>query len=330
MRRRHFILGTAGMAGAGLILPGATGRALAQGAQQVTYLLPAPAFLPAFGPWMLAQARGYYADSGLDVSFQTAQGGVDVATQVGAGNAVIGGAIGDTPVIVRANRIPVRAVAVLGGRSLTQITAMADSRITGPADLAGKTVTTLSYQDTTYYALLAALASVGLTRDDVNIQAAGPAGVWQLFLAGEADAMAAVPDWIGLVQAQGHAVNIMPVEDYAPSMAQAILSSDEAIAEQPEVVGALVRATLQGLSDIMEDPAGAAVDYAAHIAQHADNVAGIEHVFRLYGEYVYPGQQVLGAMDPDRLSQVQDFYVDQQIVRRRTPLEELYTNQFVG
>ena len=65
-------------------------------AEKITYLLPAPAFLPAFGPWMLAKARGYYADEGLDVTFQTAKGGVDVAKQVGAGNAPIGGGIGDT------------------------------------------------------------------------------------------------------------------------------------------------------------------------------------------------------------------------------------------
>ena len=102
---------------------------VASAAEKVNYLLPAPAFLPAFGPWMLAQARGYYAEEGLEVTFQTAKGGVDVAKQVGAGNAPIGGGIGDTPIIVRANGIPVKAVAVLGGRSLTQIVANAGSGI---------------------------------------------------------------------------------------------------------------------------------------------------------------------------------------------------------
>ena len=53
-------------------------------------------------------------------------------------------------------------------------------------------------------------------------------------------------------------------------------------------------------------------------------------MFRLYGEYVYPGQEVLGAMDPERLAQVQDFYVEQEIVRRPTAIDELYTNTFVG
>ena len=43
----------------------------AQALQEVTYLLPAPGTLPAFGPWMLAQAKGYYEQEGLKVSFVT-------------------------------------------------------------------------------------------------------------------------------------------------------------------------------------------------------------------------------------------------------------------
>ncbi|MCP4327933.1 MAG: ABC transporter substrate-binding protein [Alphaproteobacteria bacterium] len=301
----------------------------AQEPQKVNYLLPAPPFLPAFGPWMLAQARGYYADEGLEVEFLAAKGGVDVAKQVGAGNAVVGGAIGDTPIIVRANGIPVKSVALLGGRSLTQLVAREGSGITGPAALKDRIVTTMSYQDTTYYALLGALASVGLTKDNVDIQGAGPAGVWKLFIAGESDAMSAVPDWIGIAQGQGVKVKIMPVEDYFKSMAQAILASDETIQNQPELIGKLVRATLHGMKDIMDDPAGAAVGYVKAMPQHAGKEKAMEAVFRLYNEYVYPGQEKLGAMDPERLASVQDFYFDQGIVRSKSEIGDLYTNEFI-
>ena len=119
---------------------------IAEAQQKVTYLLPAPAFLPAFGPWMLAKGKGYYAAEGLDVEFLTARGGVDVAKQVGAGNAIIGGGIGDTPLIVRANGIPVKAVAVLGGGSLMILATSKDAGITKLQDLKGRTVTTMSYQ----------------------------------------------------------------------------------------------------------------------------------------------------------------------------------------
>ena len=71
--------------------------------------------LPAFAPWIIAKEKGYYQAQDLDLTFIAAKGGVDVAKQIGAGNALVGGAIGDTPIIVRPNGIPVRTVAVLGG-----------------------------------------------------------------------------------------------------------------------------------------------------------------------------------------------------------------------
>ncbi len=298
-------------------------------AEKVTYLLPAIASLPAFGPWMLAKQRGYYGAEGLDVEFQTAQGGVDVAKQVGLGNAAIGGAIGDTPIIVRANGIPVKAVAVLGSGSLTQLVVPADSAIKGPGDLKGHKVSVMSYQDTTFYSLLGMLSSAGLTRNDVEAQAAGPVNVWQLFLAGQVSAMAAVPDWIGIVQDQGRTVRIVPSGNYFPSMAQAILASDELIEQRPELVGKLVRATLKGMRDIMSDPDGAAVDYVKEVKGHQGKEASIARVFKLYNEYVYAGQAQPGAIDAGRLAEVQDFYVKQGIVRRASRLEDLYTNAFV-
>ena len=297
--------------------------------QKVTYLLPAPAFLPAFGPWMLAKGKGYYAAEGLEVEFKTARGGVDVAKQVGAGNAVIGGGIGDTPLIVRANGIPVKAVAVLGGGSLTILATDKDAGIDGLEDLKGRTVTTMSYQDTTFYALLGMLASVGLTRNDIDAQAAGPANTWKLFIAGEADAMAAVPDWIAIANAQGKNMNLFPADDHFRSMAQAIIAADDTIAEQPELIGKLVRATLKGMKDIMADPAAAAVDYVQAVPQHAGKEKAMEAVFRLYNQYVYPGQATVGIMDEARLASLQDFYVKEGIVRQAVPVKDLYTNQFV-
>jgi NitT/TauT family transport system substrate-binding protein len=331
MKQRKFLkIATAAMIGMAAILAAPVNSARAADAEKITYLLPAPPFLPAFGPWMLAKARGYYKAEGLEVTFRAARGGVDVAKQVGAGNAVIGGGIGDTPIIVRANGIPIKAVAVLGGQSLTQLVALKGSGINGPKDMKGKTITTLSYQDTTYYALLGALSSAGLTKDDVKIQGAGPRGVWQLFIAGKADAMVGVPDWIGLAYAAGKKLTIMPVDKYFPSMAQAILASDDTIAKRPELIGKLVRATLKGLKDIMTDPASAAVDYVKAVPQHKGKEKAMESVFRLYNKYVYPGQKTLGAMDPDRLKKVRDFYVSQGIVRKSTPLNDLYTNAFVS
>ena len=304
--------------------------AKAQALQEITYLLPAPSTLPAFGPWMIAQAKGYYAAEGLDVKFVTGRGGVDVAKQVGAGNAVIGGAIGDTPIIARAQGIPVKAVAVLGAGSLTQLVTHKDEKIESPRELKGKTVTVLAYTDTTYYALLGMLSKVGLTKNDVNIQAAGPAGVWQQFAAKKAVGMAGVPDWTVSSLEAGAQVDILPADVYFKSMAQAILASDETIQKNPQLIQKLVRATIKGMKDIMADPKAATAVYVAHVPAHKGKEASILKAFEMYNQYVYAKQKVPGQMDEERLNELQKFYVDNGVVPKATPLKDLSTNQFVA
>src|SRR5580692_3398618 len=178
--------------------------------ESVTYLFPAPPLLPAFGPLQIAKGKGYFADAGLDVNFAIGRGGVDVAKQVGAGNAQFGGMVGDSPIIVRGNGVPVKVVAVFGGKGFMQTVVRADSGIEKPADLKGKTITVMSYQDTTFYALLGLLASAGLKQDDVNIQSAGPTGVWQSVADGASAGMAGIPEWIAPVEAAGVKVKIIP------------------------------------------------------------------------------------------------------------------------
>ena len=307
------------------------GMACAAQAQptKVTYLLPAPPNTPAFAPWIIAKEKGYYAAQDLDLTFIAAKGGVDVAKQIGAGNALIGGAIGDTPIVVRANGIPVRAVAVLGDGGVTMIATNAKDNINRISDLKGKTMTVMSYSDTTYYALLASLRKAGLGKNDVNIQAAGPSGVWQLFSANKAQAMAGVPDWVVTAEEAGVQIKLIPQDQIFESMAQAILASDDAIKNQPQIVRGVVQGTLQGMRDIIQDPRAAAVTFAKAVPAYAGKEDLLEKIFKLYVEHVYANQAVLGHIDPQHLDKVLQFYVSEGIVTQATPLEELFTNQFV-
>ena len=297
--------------------------------QEVDYLLPAPSTLPAFAPWKLAEAKGYYEQENLKVNFITARGGVDVAKQIGSGNAMVGGAIGDTPLIVRANRIPVKAVAVLGAGSLTVVAIGDDTGIKEVADLKGKTVTVMSYSDTTYYALLATLQKAGLSKNDLDIQAAGPAGVWKLFASGDADAMAGAPDWVVSARDGGRQSSLIAEDKMFQSMAQAILASDDAIENHPDIVQGVVTATLKGMRDIMADPEEAAKDYAEAVPSFKGREDYLVRAFTLFNERVYKNQKMAGLIDEERLAGVADFYLKEGIVKREVPLNELFTNEFV-
>jgi len=235
--------------------------------EKITYLFPAPPLLPAFGPIQLAKGKGYFSQAGLDVSFAIGRGGVDVAKEVGAGNAPLGGIVADGPILVRQNGVPIKIVAVFGGKGFMQLVVREDANIQKPADLKGKTSTVMSYQDTTFYALLGLLASAGLTQDDVEIQAAGPVGVWQMVATGRSAGMAGVPDWIPPLRAAGVPVRVLPTDEFFPHMAQGIGASDQIIKDKPDMVHAFVKAALHGMKDIMDDPAAAADDFVKFVPE---------------------------------------------------------------
>jgi NitT/TauT family transport system substrate-binding protein len=298
-------------------------------AESVTYLFPAPPMLPAFGPIQLAKGKGYFSEAGLDVSFAVGRGGVDVAKQVGAGNAPIGGIVGDSPIMVRGNGVPIKTVAVFGGKGFMQLVVREDSGIEKPADLKGKTITVMSFQDTTFYALLGLLASAGLTQDDVNIQAVGPTGVWEFVAAGKSVGMAGVPDWIPPVQAAGVKVKVIPTDEFFPHMAQAIAVSDKVIKERPEMVQKFVTAALRGMKDIMDDPNKAADDFVTFVPEWKGKEGAVKAAFNYYAKLVYVGQDKLGEINVERLTKLQDFYAAKGVIPKKTPVEELYTNQFI-
>jgi NitT/TauT family transport system substrate-binding protein len=297
--------------------------------EKVTYLFPAPPILPSFAPLQLAKGKGYFKDEGLDVDFQVARGGVEVAKQVGAGNAQIGGIVGDGPIMVRGNGVPVKIVAMFGGKGFMQTVVREDSGIDKPADLKGKTITVLSYQDTTFYALLGLLASVGLTQNDVNIQAAGPTGVWESVATGKSVGMAGVPDWIALVEATGAKIKIIPTDEFFPHMAQGIAVSDKMIKDNPEMIQKFVRAAMRGMKDVMDNPDQAAVDFVTFVPEWKGKEGVVKSALNYFQKLVYVDQKKLGEVNGDRLAKLQDFYLEKGIIQKKTPVDELYTNQFI-
>ena len=303
--------------------------AFSQAPEKITYLFPAPPVLPAFGPIQLAQGKGYFTAAGLDVSFAVGRGGVDVAKQVGAGNAPLGGIVADGPIMVRGNGVPVKIVAVFGGKGFMQLVVREDSGIEKPADLKGKTITVMSFQDTTFYALLGLLASVGLTQNDVNIQSVGPTGVWEFVATGKSVGMAGVPDWIPPVQAAGVKVKVIQTDEYFPHMAQGIAASDQVIKDRPEMVRKFVKAALHGMKDMMDDPDKAADDFVRFVPEWKGKEGGVKFAFNMYAKLVYPGQKELGEVNADRLAKLQDFYVAKGFIQKATPVDELYTNAFI-
>lgn len=298
--------------------------------EKLTFLLPQPAYLPGFVSYQLAKAKGHYRAEGLDVEFLSGKGGADVAKQVGAKNVDLGIAIGDAPILVRSNGVPVKGVALFGSGGLTQIIVRKDAGITSLKDLKGKRIGILSFQSASYYALQAVLAKHEIARDQVSIQAVGQGGIVKLLAAGSLDAIVNVVENAAELEALGVSVDMYSVDEVFPVMAHSILASEAMIAERPQTIRSFVKATLAAIRLIIDDPKKAAHDYVAAIPQQAGKEAFIENVLRRQIAAVYrPGKgQPLGQFDPARLEEAQNFYFSHGIIQRKSPISDLYTNEF--
>ena len=166
-------------------------------------------------------------------------------------------------------------------------------------------------------------------RDSINAQAVGPAAVASLVVAGTVDACACTPDWeVDVREAVKDAVS-MPTKDYFQSMSQAILTSDKMIAERPDMVRAIVKATLRGMKYVMDDPSKAALTYVEASPSFKGKEELMKKILANYTTRTYQGQSELGAMDPQRLTNLQKFYKQQGFIETEHPVDQLYSNAFI-
>jgi len=138
-----------------------------------------------------------------------------------------------------------------------------------------------------------------------------------------------VPDFIAVVENQGAQIRVIPSSGYFESMGQAILASDQTIRERPALVRSLVRATLRGMQDVINDPTAAAATYVSAVPDRKGQEKQVQRVFELYKQYVYGGQRIPGEMNRDQLAKLQAFYVKQGISQSAQPVDDLFTNEFV-
>jgi NitT/TauT family transport system substrate-binding protein len=314
---------------AALIAPAAASSAFAAAPEEVNFLLAAPPTLPAFGPLVVAKQLGFYSSAGYDVHFQVAHGGIEIATNVGAGNAPFGLSLGDAPIVVRGRGIPIKIVAMMGGGALGVLVARKDHGIAKIEDLRNKKISVMSYSEANYYATLAALAAHGIKKSDVQIQAVGPAGVTSLVIAGATDACICTPDWEVNVEDAVHQTVAMPLKDYVPTTAQAIVSSDEMIAKRPEFIRGVVQASLKGMRAIMDDPIAAAKVFVTAVPAFTGKEDLIIRIFKNYIDRTYSGQKVMGETNPETLAAMEKLYLEQGVITQSIPVDQLYTNQFV-
>ncbi|NLG51371.1 MAG: ABC transporter substrate-binding protein [Chloroflexi bacterium] len=308
-------------------LAGCSGKTASQAEPRKVTI--AMGFIPnvQFTPMYVALEKGYFADEGLEVERNYGME-TDLLQEVGTNNQQFAIASGDQVVLARSNGLPVRYVANWYRRFPVCVVSLAEQGIEQPEQLAGKTVGTPVTFGASYIGWLAFLAEVGMDPASVNLQTIGYTQVASLTEQRvDAAICYAMNEPVQLREA-GYDINTFYLDRYTQLVSNGIITNDETIKKDPELVRAVVRAFLKGLQDTIADP-----DEAFEIARRAipemdDATAKLQRAV-LAECITFWEADNLGENQVEAWQSSVDFMHQMGLISEPVDVESLYSNDFL-
>ena len=279
-----------------------------------------------FAGFYMAKQAEFYPNEGIDVTITP--GGVDAPPipAVLNGEAQFGVAGADDLIQARAQGAPVVALAVIFQKSPVCFITLAESGIERPHDFAGLRVgvksgtgTDLSYR--------VMMANVGV--DTSRIQESPVGADLTPFLSGEVDVY---PGFIinepNAVRRAGYDIHVILASDYGVNMyADTLFTTEETLAQRPELVQRFVRASLYGWQYAVEH-ADETVDTVMLYAPDSER-SHQESMLDVAVHFIIPGGVRIGEMDAAVWQEMQATLLEYGVIDTPVDLERLYTDEFV-
>jgi NitT/TauT family transport system substrate-binding protein len=277
-----------------------------------------------FAGFYAAEQLGYFAAEGLKVTFLEGGPEVDFITPVVNGTALFGVAQPADVILARSDGKALQSIAVIYRRSPIVFFALSASGITRPQDFVGKNIRTTITVDQT---LRAMMAKVGVRPDQYQIMHL-PSDI-ELFASGE------VPVWSGFVnvfalevERAGYKLNYIYPDDYGIHFyGDILITTDDLIAKDPDLVQRFTRAALKGWVYAVENPTsvGAFVKNYKLDADEALEVANMTASL----PFINTGEDFIGWMKPEIWAGMEETLREQGVLKNSLDLEDVYTMQFL-
>jgi putative hydroxymethylpyrimidine transport system substrate-binding protein len=274
--------------------------------------------------------KGYFADANLNVTVEPPADPAAILGLVATGQSDFAFYYQPDLLQARQEGIPVVAVAGIVQRPLNSIMTLASSGIESPGQLAGKKVGTpgLPWNDAMLSTMLEA---DGASIDDVEVVDLGW-GVSAGLMAGEVDAIIGVYwTYESIIMGNaGHETNVIyPDEWDVPSYYELVLvTSEDNVKNNPELVERFVKAFNKGYSQAADDPQGSidtllSLNPDAEIDEPTDR-AGVELLAPLWKSEGAP----VGSFDADRWTSLVDWMKNADLLDDSTVAADAYNASF--
>jgi len=223
--------------------------------QTLTHIDLGVGFVPniQFAPFYVAQAKGFYAAEGLDVSLEHGFEN-DFVALTAQGERQFAIASGDQVILARSQGLPVVYVMKWYEKYPVGVAALADSGIKTPTDLNGRTVGIPGRFGASFVAWKGLVYAAGVDETSINLQEIGFTQAEALNQGTVDAAVVYLANEPVQLAAEGKSVNVIQVSDYLNLVSNGIVTNEKLIAENPELVAKMVRASLKGVQYTIDHP----------------------------------------------------------------------------
>jgi NitT/TauT family transport system substrate-binding protein len=280
-----------------------------------------------FAPFYVAVEKGYFAEENLEINFDYGME-TDLLNLVGTDVLRFAVASGDQVILARAQGLPVVYVMTYFQRFPVAVVSLEDVPLEEPADLIGRSVGIPGLYGASYIGWRALLYAAEIDEQEISLKSIGYTQVASLTEDQvEAAVVYAANEPVQLRQA-GYEPHIIYVADYINLVSNGIITNEKTIAEKPELVAGVVRATLRGLRYTIDHPEEA-FEICLQYVPEAGGENREAQLAVLEESIKFWESERLGYSDPSAWETSQEFMLEIGLVDTRTEVEEMFTNQFI-
>jgi len=279
-----------------------------------------------FAPVYVALEKGYFAAEGLEVEM-THMDENQAAALVGAGELQFAVVSGEQVLLARAQGLPVVYVAAWYQQYPISVIAKREQGLETLEDLRGLTIGLPGLYGANYIGLQALLFAGGLEETDVSLDSIGYTQVEAL--ATDRDPAVAVYTANEPVQlrARGYELTELRVADYLQLASNGLITNEQTISEDPELVRRMVRAFLRGLRGTLASPTEA---YQVSLAY----VEGLEAEDPVQQQVLATSIELwqaerLGASSNQAWDNMQQVLLDMGLLAEPLDLSQAFSNEFL-
>ncbi|ACL25975.1 ABC transporter substrate-binding protein [Chloroflexus aggregans] len=280
----------------------------------------------------VAQAKGYYAQQGLEVEILGAQEGGTVEQLVATGRLDFGISHQEGVTQARVEGVPIVSIAAIIQHNTSGFASRAEEGITSPRDFIGKKYG--AFGSPVEQAVIKGLlecAGVGDQFDQVQFVDIGSSDFFVATERDEVDFVWIFKGWTGIeAEVRGVPLNIVMMNDlqcipdyYTP----VLITGEKLIAEQPDLVRRFLAATSAGYRFAIEQP-GEAADILLKAAPELD-----AELVRRSQQYLAGQYQAEAARWGEQKLEVWRAYAqwmaDRNLIARMIEPEKAFTNDFL-